>query len=52
MTRAATQAGANIAEVPILFVEREFGTSKMSGKIIREASIKVTKWGILRIIGR
>ena len=52
MTRAATQAGAHIAEVPILFVEREFGTSKMSGKIIREALIKVTKWGLLRIIGR
>jgi dolichol-phosphate mannosyltransferase len=52
MTRAAKKAGANFAEVPILFVEREFGTSKMSGKIIREALIKVTKWGILRIIGR
>ena len=52
MTRAAKKAGANIEEVPILFVEREFGTSKMSGKIIREALIKVTKWGILRIIGR
>ena len=52
MTRAAKKAGANIAEVPILFVEREFGMSKMSGKIIREALIKVTKWGLLRIIGR
>lgn len=52
MTRAAVRSGAKICEVPILFVEREFGVSKMSGRIIREALIKVTKWGLLRIIGR
>ena len=52
MTRAAVRSGAKISEVPILFVEREFGVSKMSGRIIREALIKVTKWGLLRIIGR
>ncbi len=52
MTRAAVRTGAKISEVPILFVEREFGVSKMSGRIIREALIKVTKWGLLRIIGR
>lgn len=52
MTRAAVRSGARICEVPILFVEREFGVSKMSGRIIREALIKVTKWGLLRIIGR
>ena len=52
MTRAAVRSDAKICEVPILFVEREFGVSKMSGRIIREALIKVTKWGLLRIIGR
>ena len=52
MTRAAVRSGAKICEVPSLFVEREFGVSKMSGRIIREALIKVTKWGLLRIIGR
>ena len=52
MTRAAVRSEAKICEVPILFVEREFGVSKMSGRIIREALIKVTKWGLLRIIGR
>jgi len=52
MTRAAARSGAKICEVPILFVEREFGVSKMSGRIIREALVKVTKWGLLRIIGR
>lgn len=37
--------GGRVKEVPIEFVEREFGTSKMSGDIIREALIKVTQWG-------
>lgn len=48
MTRAAERAGGKIVELPILFVEREFGISKMSNKIIREALIKVTKWGVAR----
>ncbi|MEX0913586.1 MAG: polyprenol monophosphomannose synthase [Demequina sp.] len=42
------RAGATVTEVPIEFVEREQGTSKMSGAIIREALIKVTAWGISR----
>ena len=52
MTRAAVRVKAQIAEVPILFVEREHGVSKMSGRIICEALFKVTKWGLVRIIGR
>lgn len=39
------RAGGTVVEVPITFVEREAGTSKMSGAIIREALIKVTAWG-------
>ena len=31
--------------MPITFVEREIGTSKMSGGIVREALMKVTWWG-------
>jgi dolichol-phosphate mannosyltransferase len=38
--------GFIIAEVPITFTERELGISKMSGSNIREALIKVTRWGI------
>lgn len=38
--------GGTVREVPIEFVEREYGTSKMSGDIIREALFKVTKWGV------
>ncbi|HEX6887400.1 MAG TPA: polyprenol monophosphomannose synthase [Candidatus Nanopelagicales bacterium] len=46
MARRALQAGKRVVEVPITFVEREYGTSKMSGSIVREALWKVTVWGI------
>jgi dolichol-phosphate mannosyltransferase len=41
----AVQAGYRVVEVPITFTEREIGTSKMSGSIVREALLKVTAWG-------
>ncbi|MGX7828218.1 polyprenol monophosphomannose synthase [Actinokineospora sp. 24-640] len=42
------EAGFTVAEVPITFVERERGESKMSGNIVREALWRVTKWGLRR----
>jgi dolichol-phosphate mannosyltransferase len=45
------QAGGSVKEVPITFVEREAGASKMSGAIIREALVKVTWWGLQRLWG-
>jgi dolichol-phosphate mannosyltransferase len=42
----AVQAGFRVAEVPITFVERERGESKMSGSIVREAFWRVTGWGV------
>ncbi|MCU1688104.1 MAG: hypothetical protein JWN20_32, partial [Jatrophihabitantaceae bacterium] len=48
MTWRAAQQGFVIAEVPITFREREYGESKMSGSIVREAYVKVTKWGLAR----
>jgi dolichol-phosphate mannosyltransferase len=44
----AKQRGFIVTEVPITFVEREVGTSKMSRKIVTEALWKVTVWGIDR----
>jgi len=52
MTRAAIGAGASITEFPITFIEREIGVSKMSARIVREALINVTKWGIARRLGK
>jgi dolichol-phosphate mannosyltransferase len=42
----AVQAGLMVAEVPITFVERTQGASKMSKAIVREALWLVTRWGI------
>ena len=50
MTREIKKSGGTINEVPITFVERQFGVSKMSGKIVIEAILRVTYWGLLRII--
>ena len=49
MTREIKKIGGVISEVPITFVERQFGKSKMSGNIVIEAMLRVTYWGLLRI---
>jgi dolichol-phosphate mannosyltransferase len=41
-------AGGRIEEVPITFVERAHGNSKMNNRIVLEALYRVTKWGIER----
>jgi dolichol-phosphate mannosyltransferase len=46
ITIRVIQAGLRIVEVPITFVEREHGVSKMDGSIIREAFFRVLQWGI------
>ena len=48
MTRRARDLGAVITEVPIDFDERTEGASKMSSRIVREALVKVTLWGVSR----
>ncbi|MFD2415280.1 polyprenol monophosphomannose synthase [Amycolatopsis pigmentata] len=40
------RAGFDVVEVPITFTEREFGESKMSGSVIREAMLRVGVWGL------
>ncbi|QTG80167.1 polyprenol monophosphomannose synthase [Arthrobacter crystallopoietes] len=46
LTWKTLKAGLDVREVPITFVEREFGDSKMSGGIVLESIILVTKWGL------
>ena len=48
MALAAHVAGAKATEVPITFVERINGVSKMSRAIVIEALIQTTRWGIKR----
>ena len=48
MALAAHLAGANAVEVPITFVERINGVSKMSQAIVIEALLQTTRWGLSR----
>jgi len=46
MTYRVAQAGGSIIEIPIKFIDRVRGTSKMSSAIVVEAMGLVTWWGI------
>ena len=48
----AWRKGFTLAEIPIVFEERESGESKMSKKIVREAIWKVWKLRFLDLFGR
>jgi len=48
MAMASELAGADATEVPITFVERVNGVSKMTKAIVLEALIQITRWGIVR----
>lgn len=52
MAWRSIMAGGRVVEVPITFVEREFGQSKMTMGIVVEALWLVTKWGLRRLTGR
>jgi dolichol-phosphate mannosyltransferase len=46
MTNIVTDLGVPIQEVPITFIERKQGASKMSFEIALESLLRVTLWGI------
>lgn len=46
MTLRVLQGGMSIKEVPITFVERERGASKMSRSVILESFVRIARWGI------
>jgi dolichol-phosphate mannosyltransferase len=50
MTRRVHAAGLRVVEVPVTFVERALGHSKMSAAIVREALWRVTAWGLARLL--
>ncbi|HET9633641.1 MAG TPA: polyprenol monophosphomannose synthase [Terrabacter sp.] len=52
LTLRAIRAGLTVVEVPITFVEREVGVSKMGRDIVREALTSVTRWGIEHRVGQ
>jgi len=52
IARKAHDAGFEIKQVPITFIERENGRSKLGAKIVWEAWFKVSIWGFKRAISR
>lgn len=52
MAWRSIQANARVVEVPITFVERELGASKMNSAIVLEALWLVTKWGLARLFNK
>jgi len=46
LTARAVRAGLTVREVPITFVERDLGASKMSPAIARESMRRITDWGL------
>jgi len=52
MTRRAISCGGSIGEIPITFIERAHGVSKMSFAIALEAVLRITGWALSRLIGR
>jgi dolichol-phosphate mannosyltransferase len=52
LARRALDAGYRVVEVPITFVDREYGESKMSREIARESLVKVTEWGLRTRLGQ
>ena len=46
MTYRVARAGGRVAEVPIEFRDRVAGSSKMSMRIVVEAFLLVTRWGL------
>ncbi len=52
LVRRLVRRGWRVAEVPIVFRDRRFGTSKMSSRIVVESMLLVTGWGISDLLGR
>ncbi len=46
LVRRLVSRGYTVVEQPITFVDREFGTSKMSARIVTESMLLVTGWAI------
>lgn len=50
MVHEVLEAGGTVTEIPIRFVDRVEGKSKMSAHIVVEAMLLVTWWAVLRLV--
>jgi dolichol-phosphate mannosyltransferase len=52
LVRRLVRGGFKVMETPIVFTDRVRGTSKMSGRIVAESMVLVTRWGLRDLIKR
>jgi dolichol-phosphate mannosyltransferase len=52
LARRTLDAGYRVVEVPITFVERVYGESKMSEAVVRESLVRVTQWSVAHRLGQ
>jgi len=52
LTLRALRAGLTVTEVPITFIDRTRGASKMSRAVMAEAFWRVARWGVADRLGR
>jgi dolichol-phosphate mannosyltransferase len=46
LVRRLVRQGARVMETPIVFTDRRYGESKMSGRIVFESMLLVTRWAL------
>jgi glycosyltransferase involved in cell wall biosynthesis len=46
LVRRLVRQGARVMETPIVFTDRRYGESKMSGRIVAESMLLVTRWAL------
>ncbi|MFV0306265.1 MAG: polyprenol monophosphomannose synthase [Desertimonas sp.] len=51
LVRRLVGRGYRVLECPIVFEDRRYGQSKMSGRIIAESMLRVTGWGVRDLVG-
>jgi|SRR5215218_3629954 len=52
LVRRLVRAGCRVMETPIVFRDRRYGESKMSGRIVAESMVLVTRWGVRDLVAR
>ena len=52
LVRRLVRPGFRVMETPIVFRDRRYGESKMSGRIIAESMVLVTRWGLRDLFAR
>jgi dolichol-phosphate mannosyltransferase len=52
LVRRLVRRGARVMETPIVFTDRRYGESKMSGRIVAESMLLVTRWAVRDAVSR